>query len=272
MFFVAFLFRFLCGYDYMTTIVLCCMASVVYYGLKFARNTTAITVRVLVVGFVACLAFTSAVSLQAMRIANSFSDGVGIIWMDAQKRTIRISTDERDLMQFACANSSDAQQCISTTTAALNSSAAGVLAIYLLFRDLLPWLNQPGYDLNHAAARELKRAVSSGNTAVFVMALQTLHRRDVVGALLKIGQCLCGIGLMMAVIILTLRDGRRVLPFTGLILFSLMGAASWFVIAKEHSYVHTFLNYVLWNVGFIPYSVLYLIWRWQSGPNSLKAP
>jgi hypothetical protein len=69
------------------------------------------------------------------------------------------------------------------------------------------------------------------------------------------------LALLTATVIFTLKYGHRALPFAGLVFTSFIAAVSWFVLAKGHSQVHTFLNYVVWPIGFVPFSVLYLVWR-----------
>jgi hypothetical protein len=71
-FFVTFSIKFLCGYDYMTTVVLSSIAPVIYYGAKFDEPLRAIAARVVGVGLVACLAFAFSISLQVSRIADDF--------------------------------------------------------------------------------------------------------------------------------------------------------------------------------------------------------
>jgi hypothetical protein len=262
--FFALLLRFLCGYDYMTTLVLCCLAPIVYYGLKSGRPASLVVRRISVVGLAACLAFAGAVSLQSLRIGSNFSDGLRTVWMSAQKRTMSISSEEQGLTEFGCGGiSADVGDCKDAIATSLNSSAPGVLMMYMAFRNFLPWLNGPEYDLDHAAASNLKKVASSGHFAELIPVVERLDRRQLVGALLMVVQSLCGIALLVITSILLVKDGRRGLPFAGLISASLMGAVSWFILAKAHSQVHTHLNYVLWNIGFVPFSVLYLVWRKQ---------
>jgi hypothetical protein len=265
-FFILFLFKFLCGYDYITTIVLCSAAPIIYYGLKSARPPSVIAGGMAVVGLAACLAFASAVSLQALRIADNFSDGINIVWNDAQKRTLAMSGTAQDVAEVSCSYVADVaarQECKDQIFASLNSSIVGVVAVYMTFRDFLPWLNGPGYGLDQTTASALKKAVSQGNFGQLVSVIERIDRHEVVSTLVTAVQGLCGLGLLAATTILMLRDPRRALPFGGLIYTSFVGAVSWFVLAKGHSQVHTWLNYIVWYIGFVPFSVLYLVWRHQ---------
>lgn len=86
-FFVTFSIKFLCGYDYMTMVVLCFIAPVIYYGVKFDEPLRAIAARLVGVRLVACLAFAFPISLQVSRIADDFFAGLST-WLDAQKRIL----------------------------------------------------------------------------------------------------------------------------------------------------------------------------------------
>jgi hypothetical protein len=265
-FFILFLLKFLCGYDYITTIILCSAAPVIYYGLKSARPASVIVGGMAVVGLAACLAFASAVSLQALRIADNFSDGINIVWKDAHKRTMAMSSTTQDVAEVSCSYLADVaarQDCKDAISASLNSSTVGVVAVYMTFRDFLPWLNGPGYDLDRTTASALKKAVSQGKFGQLVSVIGRVDRHEVVGTLVTAIQGLCGLALLAATTILMLRDRRRALPFGGLIYTSFLGAVSWFVLAKGHSQIHTHLNYIIWYIGFVPFSVLYLVWRHQ---------
>ena len=44
-----------------------------------------------------------------------------------------------------------------------------------------------------------------------------------------------------------------------LYIFTFLTSISWIVLAKSHSYVHTFLNFVLWYFGFIQVCLYVLI-------------
>jgi hypothetical protein len=263
-FYILFLFKFLCGYDYITTIVLCSAAPIIYYGLKSARPASVSAGGMAVVGLAACLAFASGVSLQALRIADNFWDGINIVWNDAQKRTMAMSGTAQDVAEVSCSYIADVaarQECKDQIFASLNSSIVGVVAVYMIFRDFLPWLNGPGYDLDQTTASALKKAVSQGNFVQLVSVIERIDRHEMVSSLVTVVQSLCGLALLIATTILMLRDRRRALPFGGLIYTSFLGAVSWFVLAKGHSQVHTHLNYIVWYIGFVPFSVLYLVWR-----------
>jgi hypothetical protein len=265
-FFILFLFKFLCGYDYITAIVLCSAAPIIYYGVKSARPAPVIFGSMAVVGLAACLAFASAVSLQALRIADNFSDGINIVWNNAQKRTMAMSSTARDVAEVSCSYLADVaarQDCKDGIYASLNSSIVGVVSLYMAFKDFLPWLNGPGYDLDHTTTSALKKAVSQENFGQLVSVIERIDRHEVVSALVTAVQALCGVALLTATTILMLRDRRRALPFSGLICISFLGAVSWFVLAKGDSQIHTHLNYIVWYIGFVPFSVLYLVWRHQ---------
>ena len=251
-FFILFLFKFLCGYDYITTIVLCSAAPIIYYGLKSARPASVIAGAMAVVGLAACLAFASAVSLQALRIADNFSDGINIILNNAQKRTMAMYSTAQDVAEFGCSHVTDVaarQDCKDGLITSLNSPIVGVVAVYMTFRDFLPWLNGPGYDLDQTTASALKKSVSQVNFGQLVSVIERIDRHEVVSTLVTAVQGLCGLALLTATTIFLLRDRRRALPLAGLIYTSFLGAVSWFVLAKGHSQIHTWLNYIVWYIG-----------------------
>lgn len=49
---------------------------------------------------------------------------------------------------------------------------------------------------------------------------------------------------------------RNVLSLTAVTWFSFLAPLSWFILAKVHSYVHTHINFFIWNVPFVIFGVL----------------
>jgi hypothetical protein len=114
------------------------------------------------------------------------------VWLDAQKRTLT-TANVGDLAKASCAhltNAAESKDCIDTTVASHKASVVGVVIIYLTFRDFLPWLNGPGYDLDQSAASAVKKAVSRLDFAEAVSIIKKSDRRQMVGALNTILQCL----------------------------------------------------------------------------------
>lgn len=262
--FCGFLFRFLCGYEYITTIVLCATAPIIYYGLKETKPASVIASRILVVGLAVGLAFACAISLQASRVASDFSTGLRYVWMSAQKRTTLVSSDVQGVAEFACANDLLREKnCKEATIASLNSNFFGVVLVYLSFRDLLPWVNGPEFDLDRIVASDVKKAVVQGHFRELSAVLKRLDRWEMFSLLVMSVQCLCGLGLLTAVTVAALIDRRQGWRFAALVFTSFVGAVSWLVLAKGWSMIHTHLGFIVWNIGFVPFSVLYLVWRKQ---------
>jgi hypothetical protein len=79
--------------------------------------------------------------------------------------------------------------------------------IYLAFRDFLPWLNGPGYDLDQSAASAVKKAVSRLDFREAVSIIEKLDRHRTVGALVTIFQCLAGLPVVSKNVVQEIRQG-----------------------------------------------------------------
>lgn len=256
--FVLLLFRFLCGYEYASTIVLAAAAPIVYLGASRGLKLRAIALPVLTLGAASIFAMLIAFVLHAGKMGSTWSEGFDLIRLVAEKRSSQNGSADR--LENACRkeNAPDQQLCVANLQRSLEAPLPLVVAAYLSFRRTVPWLG--GRDvLDNPDLEDARRA---------------FRRIDLPGGLKQLNSA--GLGSWMSILSLPAsallvwsaiawgmvsiwRQWPRTRPHALLLLVSACAPLSWFVLMKGHSYAHMHLNFVLWCVPFLPMLAAYLL-------------
>lgn len=270
--FLAALIKFLCGYEYITTIYFAAVLS--FVGLSFRKRVSwrLMVKRCIAITVVFALSFAAAMGLHVRQLEALGRPGLDTILITAFKRTS--SSRAEQVAARACDdvdNPENNKACVSMYAQSLDSSPYSVAFRYLFVPDFLPWIhgqdNRPaehddqGRSALLTAAGEVKSLrfgsaihtlASASPAAVFEALFKALSKRTL-GALNHYGFLL-----FLAVYVVVFRASPAALVY---LLALIAGSASWFLAAKAHSYIHTHMNYVLWYLILIPTCVLLLVDR-----------
>jgi hypothetical protein len=204
------------GYEYITTTLIMMIVPFVYYGILHRLGVCQFLKGALVAVLGACLAVFLSLVILAFQIASvtgNLSDGFEHIADSLGKRT---HGDPRELPEFP------------GKTASLNAGTIGVTVTYLngTFFDVNSYLGTSNSLISHVVLkiRYLYLIALFGVASAFVVcnrdeSISTRQRQQ-------------NIALVLAT------------------WFSILAPVSWYVVFKAHSYIHTHLNHLLWQMPF----------------------
>jgi hypothetical protein len=248
--YVAFLVKFLSGYEYITTIAIAAIIPLVYFYLRYGAPLARGVVVSLV--FIASLfgAFASSLIVHAIALEKSGIASSAHIVQTAQKRlSVR---DPTKLANELCVGRASEAVCRESWEKGLRSSSFDVVARYFFVPNFLPFTSC---------------AVSEEERGLIEVAGATRNFRAIREALGEIGffnaiNCLISKGnrfvfLALTGVVLLLLPRAPVAVGISVVL-AFLAPLSWFFIAKGHSVFHYHMNYVLWYLPFVPFASLML--------------
>ena len=132
--------KFLCGYEYITSIGLASIISIVYYSLKYEVGLARCMTQLLVCASSFVFAFLVAITLHSRAISEDWSVGINHITTTATKR---ISSHTPELLaKEVCGASKDFSACEKLMIDSLNSNSLAVASKYFIMPHFLPWINR----------------------------------------------------------------------------------------------------------------------------------
>jgi hypothetical protein len=218
--FFVFLLKFLCGYEYLTTIYLASCVPIAYYAIRYDYGIRQGIQKAILSGMVCSLAFVGAVGIHTHSLSLDGHSGWADIVLAAKKRLSSDSPEE--IAKEACKSDTDIEACENLVVKSLSSNRFSVTAKYFLVPHFFPWIDR--------------------FQSKVVIAMQDLQ---------KVGF----VGLIICVVLCWAKLPTAVKPAIAL---GFLAPVSWFFIFKGHSYVHYHLNYVLWYLPFIPFCFMAL--------------
>ena len=254
---VAFLIKFLCGYEYITTIGISSCVPLIYGFHRYQATLPQLikSVSLLITAFVISLVGAFFIHAQSLE-----DGGFHALWKVVNKR-VAVSSPEEQAKEF-CLGSEDPDQCeadfLRDYGESLSANPFKVTAQYLVFPDLLPWVGMSNYPLTQEDRTGLKKTLKEARFSEIGSFFSQLKGRAVL-TLLLIALNAVGFLSFCVMICKKVLGRRKQYPREGLYLLALFIAPlSWFFLAKGHSQIHEHLNYVLWFVLFVPLGTAYL--------------
>ncbi|HQU09476.1 MAG TPA: hypothetical protein PLV25_05910, partial [Opitutales bacterium] len=216
--FCALVFRFLCGLEYFTTVLVSMTVPLFYYAIQYKLSFVSFCKRfawLTTLGFASLIAAVAVWILQLYGVFHQFSLVFTFIQYTAGKRTVAFSghasTALEDLMSRA-----------------QNAQMPEGLIYYLARVSKTHQLEAFTRSLEASLAEVLRLYVARGFWVFIAMFL------------------ICTLTLILS---------NRFQKYTGLwtaTAISLLAPISWFVLAQAHCYIHTHLNYMLWFIPYVP--------------------
>lgn len=253
--FILFMFKFLSGYEYVTTIVLASITPIVYHGLKLKKGykfTAALCVGIFLVSLIS---FTASILIHAKSLDSTAESGFQVIKNTAKKRLS--SNDVDKLFLEICGIDQACMVNYEVYRASLESNAVTVAAKYFFNDKFLPWVSSvPFSEQEKESLKSVRDRIKNNFSFVPIFNLE-------MSLLAKLSLYILGI-IFSSVFLITLvalcltvcRTAPNYLLIPLLITF--VAPLSWFLVAKGHSYIHYHMNYVLWYLYFIPFSSVVL--------------
>ncbi|HMN81220.1 MAG TPA: hypothetical protein PKA20_14975 [Burkholderiaceae bacterium] len=256
--------KLLCGYEYLTTLVIAGLFPVVFHGLTLRRPPREIVTRLFQAGLVSVAAFALALVLHLHRLGVSDPEAntgsaLDYVVSVAQKR-LHSSNPEEVAREVCNEDFWRDDNCVPVFVESLRANPVTVVGQYVAFRYMLPWLARLEEGEVSAADRtalrdRLQAVPASRRLSVLAdTPLVTLQPWIVRGTNTLVFLAIC---LAAA---LKLRASRNAGMLVALPVLAVCVAAplSWFIAAKGHSYLHTTMNYVLWYLPMLPAMLIYL--------------
>ena len=248
--FLSFLFKFLCGYEFITTIFFATCVPIIYHGKLKKTNNLIIFKKCSILFIVFFLYFVSAVLIHNNSIKNK-----NYIFSLIEKRLW--SNNPKKFLEKDCKNISN---CKNEIYKSHKTNAIVVLSKYLLMADFLPWfysdrVNDNERNIIKNSLKQINHNLSMKNIKNFFSELKNIMSINIIILFfLKTVSLLAFIFFVFFSLYSVLISNNL---FKYYILFSLLSTLSWFIIAKGHSAIHLHVNFVLWYVTYIPSCIIF---------------
>jgi len=285
--FASFLLRLLSGYEFASTVVLASFVFLLWHGLRERASARRILAQVFAVGCISLLAFATAVMLHARALGPDMASGLSQVTEVAAKRLSAKYCDEACIKaacvaEFEGTKSAEEKEeiCVGRLRASLNASVYKMIPRYLLMPHFVPWIDyfsemsEERKTEVKALAHELKTAIVSHSMQNVVRIVQSLDR-SLILSIASTGMSIFAFLAFNLAVFYTLARHRSIL--SSVTLASFLFSASWFVLAKGHSYIHTHIDFVLWYLLYIPFGLLSIVdWkcrlsaRWGEKPAEIS--
>lgn len=249
---VAIFFKSLCGYEYLSTIVIAAFVPLVMTGLRDRRRPAWILRQVFTVGTASVVGFLFAVLFHAQTLSEGPGSGFADIRLLVEKRIY--STDVRKTSEEACKGDAKCAENLRTT---LEADRMTVLARYFVFPSFLPWTHLLS-DATQIAAEDkaqLKAALAPPSAEALLSLPAEISSASLTFIVRRALEC--G-GFLLLVLTAGFAAARR--GAWGGVTYAVALAAplSWLIIARGHAAAHFHINYVLWYLPFVPIALALL--------------
>ena len=247
--YVTILLKLLCGYEFLTSVILAACCPLLYQGVRAKIPYKRIAGLLFIVGCTAIAAFVTAAFLHISTIAETPKAGFEKFLFRAERRFY--SEDPKLTAKEDCQGN---KECETVMLASLMASPIDVVKIYLVMPEFLPWLSTTRFDETHRHAFRDEINASPGLIAKF----RTIFAHPPVYWFFLLSKILNPLGFVafiFSTFAVALRTGRAM---QGLWAFSFLAPVSWFLAAKGFCYIHDHLCFVAWYLPFILYGTILL--------------
>jgi len=212
--FVSLFVKTLCGFEYISTILIAMVVPFVYFSILNKWKLSLFVKRVLIVGAGAVGGFILAVIAYLVKLSllvGSISSAYQILLSDILNRT---SGDPEKIVKLLGEKASN-PEALRAIEASLRAPVIDVVKMYLDLPIRLGTISIHYYQFVYGA-------IVASLIGLFMFFYCSMKEKD----------------------------RRNMLALISATWISLLAPISWFVLAKAHSYIHTYLNFVLWNLPF----------------------
>jgi hypothetical protein len=231
-------FRFLSGYEYITTISVATMLTYLFIGAKRKYQWKHILIRVLAIFGTIVISFATSVAIHAAQLNKLGYPGIQYVIDTASKRG-------NPSKEFAHKFCNGDPQCLNDIGEASTKGYQYILARSLATPNILPWLN---IDINKfPLEKRLQNLIPSQDIKKDASASMPME------LFVDIINRISFAGILVLTILMAIK--RRLFGIA--LSLSFLGSWSWFVLAKGHA-GHWNLNYVNWYNIFLPVAMLSL--------------
>ena len=255
--FSSFTLKFLCGYEFITTIFFATCVPIFYQGVLKNYLIFEILKKCFYIGLIFISAFLTTIILDHKSNDYQNLNEENPILTAAKKR---LWSKNPELIAKKTCNKN--KSCEDEIYRALNSNPVYVTSKYLLMVDFLPWFYSN--KIENEVKNEIKKSIKKINknlsfysVNIFYKEMKNILSFEII--LFMIIKLLSLISFLLFIIYSFYIFFLSKKSFKFLFLTSLLAPLSWFIMAKGHSAIHLHINFVLWYITFIPCGMLLII-------------
>ncbi|ABM02304.1 hypothetical protein Ping_0446 [Psychromonas ingrahamii 37] len=246
---ISFLIKFLCGYEYITTIAITSCLPIFYWGFKTKVTNVKIIYVLSSVIFSFLAAFIISLVLYSSVYGSSNLEKIvtkRVLYSDIQKQINDYCKDNKT------------QDCkdefIKDYAPSLNANPIKVVATYFKFRSFLPWSGPQDGEVISADKIKIKKWIKQPYLYENIINLEKQSYKYMLETVLNMI-------LFLIFNILICRKAMKSQDKKDIILIAtaFLAPISWYALAKGHSYLHTHINYILWYILYVPLGMAYLL-------------
>jgi hypothetical protein len=249
--FVAFLVKFLCGYEYLTTIALSACVPLAYYTVQYRFGVKRGLLQLMTCGISMSLAFLVALSLHARLLSTDSDTPFNDIVLVAKKRLSTQNTPSLAFLKEACKDERNPEECQNIIEQSLMSNRFLVTAKYFAMPHFIPWIDRATWNPSDKAALKEVRdnpTLKSIQSAISRISFQSAFFLASIAASI--------VTFLLFNFFVCRAAYKRMDSLSAGLLMSLLAPLSWFFLVKGHSYIHYHMNYVLWYLLYVPFGML----------------
>lgn len=252
----SFLLKFLCGYEFITTIFISTLVPIIYYAILKKYSYFKIIKKCSIIFIIFLLSFISSIKIQFLNKSFNMNDIENPIISSAKARLW--ANEPKKIASQHCNGNND---CILEISKSLKTNPLLVVSKYFLMVDFLPWTYSEKVDDKHKliikeSLKKINNNLNYKNLVLFYNEiLKILSFNLILFFIFKLISLLSFLLFIIYAIILSLKLNNH---YRYYILVSLIAPMSWFIIAKGHSSIHLHMNFVLWYIMFIPNCFVFL--------------
>lgn len=252
----SFLLKFLCGYEFITTIFISTLVPIIYYAIFKKYSYFIIIKKCSFIFIIFLFSFISSIKIQFLNKSFNINNIENPIISSAKARLW--SSEPKKIASQHCNGNSD---CILEITKSLKTNPLLVVSKYFLMVDFLPWTYSEKIDDKHKLAikeslKKINNNLNYKNIVLFYNEMLKIFSLNlIIFFILKLFSIFSFLLFIIYTVILSLKSNNHNKYY---ILTSLIAPLSWFVIARGHSSIHLHMNFVLWYIMFIPNCFVFL--------------
>ena len=250
--FLAFLIKFLCGFEYITSVLIYALISSIFIGYKRGIQRGFLFKNIFTLLFAFSLAFILSISLTISNLDKLGYDGFQLMKFTALKR---LSINKSDDIFINYCNSRNNKlsfdSCIDfykNDSDSLKVNRFFIITKYFFVKEFLPWIHSDFSELSSLDKSIIKNNIKNNSSDMQLFSgIKSISRymKIFIFRLLNL------ISLPIIIISVFLMSSNKLYDLKILALASSI-PLSWFLIANGHSAGHMHINYTLMYMGFIP--------------------
>ena len=251
--FFSFLLKFLCGYEFITSIYFATCVPIIFNGIKQNIKNIKIFKNCLILFLIFLSAFIFSIIVHTKNTTTLDNNSQINIFSIAERRLW--SNNSFLIDEKKCANDT---KCVELAKS-LKANPVTVVSKYFLVVDFIPWfysdqISKKDKNMLKQNLKILNSELNFENIKIFYREIFKNISNELIFFIFIKLLSLLGFFVFLIYSLLAFMYSNK--AYKSLTIFSFIAPLSWFILAKGHSAIHLHINFVLWYITFVPSSLI----------------